>query len=292
MSNPRANQLEELLDVIGDLRTTRVISAMVALLYDVVLSFPDEVQYIWRAPSSWGKMLYFTSRYPIPVMYILWEICAFMLFFMTWSLWMITFPLQIVLGLRTIAIWERDRLVTALVVLGTVAYNTTLLISSLLSSKSYRCLLGSLLGCYSGDFGFSTTLIKLTYSALMAYEGMLFILISIKAIQGGRVGRGRLIVILLRDGAIYYAVIFAFSIANVALANFISLTRIMLAGSLAPAMLAAQSIGACHIILNLRKYSYGQGYGSIRTPYRSTLLEEFSATVPDESNHDIQLWVR
>ncbi|TDL19813.1 hypothetical protein BD410DRAFT_830082 [Rickenella mellea] len=308
MSDSPANELKELLDAVGDLRITRALSlsAMVALLYDVILSFPDEVQYVWRAPSSWGKMLYFASRYPIPISYIVWEmyimgfgvslpnVCDFMLFFTTWSLWMITFPLQIVLGLRTIAIWERDRRVTALVVLGTVAYNITLLIGDVLLSRQYHYhaqpILEPVLGCYSGVFGVSPTLTKIVYSALMAYEGILFVLILSKAVRSHRIGRGQLIIILLRDGAMYYAAIFAFSIANVILTDFVSLTRIMLSAALAPAMLAAQSIGACHIILNLRKYSYYQGrYASIRTPERRTLLEELSTSVTDEGSHDIQL---
>ncbi|TDL19815.1 hypothetical protein BD410DRAFT_397856 [Rickenella mellea] len=312
MSGSFNSEIKELRDVVGDLRTTRAlsISAMVVLMYDVILSFPDEVEYVWRAPSSLGKVLYFASRYPIPAMYVVWEmyIVGFGISLPNLRHYALCHNLECVdlhipptscLGLRTIAIWERDRRVVTLVVIGTVAYNVTVLIGEILLTRSYHFkpqpILAPILGCYSGDFGISTTLTKILYACLMAYEGTLFILILSKAIHGGRAGRGKLIVILLRDGAMYYAVIFAFSIANVVLTNFISLTRIMLAGSLAPALLAAQSIGACHIILNLRKYSFRRGrhgtshLSDIHAPDKQTLVEEFSTTIPE---HDNQLCVR
>ncbi|TDL19814.1 hypothetical protein BD410DRAFT_873635 [Rickenella mellea] len=313
MSHSPANELQELLDAVGDLRITRAnatkalsLSAMVALLYDVILSFPDEVQYIWRAPSSWGKTLYFASRYPIPAMYIVWE-----LYIMGFGVSLPNHQLTVVLGLRTIAIWERDRRIVALVVLGTVVYNITVLIGDALLSRQYHCssfsrLISTMLSDYIRisigiDHAQPMNLIRLDIEQSRAQPPF-----------ADQIGRGQLIIILLRDGAMYYAAIFGnltpqlnylesnkssiyagFSIVNVILTYFVSLTRIMLSNALAPAMLAAQSVGACHIILNLRKYSYRQGrYGSIRTPERRTLWEELSTTVTDGGSNGIQLWVR
>ncbi|TDL14674.1 hypothetical protein BD410DRAFT_845835 [Rickenella mellea] len=138
-------------------------------------------------------------------------------------------------------------------------YNICVLVSYILLSKWFRYvpnpLLEPLLECYSGVTGFTVTTTKLGFSSLMVYDGVMFILILIKTVREGRKSRARILTILFRDGMIYYAVLFALSIADL-IATTLPRFEVTLVGSLAPALLAAQSIGASHIILNLRKYSF------------------------------------
>ncbi|KAJ7621124.1 hypothetical protein FB45DRAFT_135045 [Roridomyces roridus] len=63
----------ELLLSLVDLRTTRYTSAagLVILLYDHVLTLPDEARFIWSANWSSGKILFLALRYLVPMIMII-----------------------------------------------------------------------------------------------------------------------------------------------------------------------------------------------------------------------------
>ncbi|TDL19802.1 hypothetical protein BD410DRAFT_791684 [Rickenella mellea] len=143
--------------------------------------------------------------------------CAVMLYFRTWSLWLCTLPLQVTLSLRTLAIWERDWRAAVVLAIGAATYNICVLVGDILLTKWYRYirnpLLEPLLDCYSGITGLSATITKLGFASLMFYDGVMFILILIRTLQEVRKTRARLLVILLRDGMIYYAVLFGIALS-------------------------------------------------------------------------------
>ncbi|KAJ7040843.1 hypothetical protein C8F04DRAFT_1082387 [Mycena alexandri] len=62
----------ELVQVLEDLTIMRFVSAagLVILLYDHVLSFPQEVRYIWSAQHTSGKWAFLILRYGVPPMMI------------------------------------------------------------------------------------------------------------------------------------------------------------------------------------------------------------------------------
>ncbi|TDL19816.1 hypothetical protein BD410DRAFT_397963 [Rickenella mellea] len=74
-----SDRIKELITVAGDLRTSRVISlsSTVVLAYDIILTFPEEVDYVWSAQWSTGKFLYLSCRYPVVLLFILSEMCLF-----------------------------------------------------------------------------------------------------------------------------------------------------------------------------------------------------------------------
>ncbi|KAJ6535904.1 hypothetical protein DFH09DRAFT_97645 [Mycena vulgaris] len=60
--------LETLVVALHNVAVTRYISAAghVVLLYDHVLTFDDEVEYIWSAPNTLAKILFLILRYTVP----------------------------------------------------------------------------------------------------------------------------------------------------------------------------------------------------------------------------------
>ncbi|TDL23897.1 hypothetical protein BD410DRAFT_127062 [Rickenella mellea] len=68
--------LQLLFEVAQDLRTTRniALASAVTLLYETILTFPDEYALIWMGPMGSGKILYLASRYPLLLKTILREV--------------------------------------------------------------------------------------------------------------------------------------------------------------------------------------------------------------------------
>ncbi|KAJ7136600.1 hypothetical protein C8R44DRAFT_976143 [Mycena epipterygia] len=64
-----AAELESIIVSLQNVLITRYISAagFVLLLYDHILTFEDEVEYIWSAPSTIGRNLFLLLRYMVPL---------------------------------------------------------------------------------------------------------------------------------------------------------------------------------------------------------------------------------
>ncbi|TDL14145.1 hypothetical protein BD410DRAFT_278208 [Rickenella mellea] len=289
---------------------TRTATASTVLAYDAILNLPDELEYIWGSTWSVGKVLYVAGRYPVLALFLFnevytlgdWGFYPFVVFFVlnkrseltchssivvvnvrTWISWIPSFPLQITLSLRTLAIWGGDR--KAAVVLGVAAatYNISVLVSYILLTIQ----LPNVQTIPERQGG----LMKLGFGTLMFYDGVMFILILMKIVQGGRETRAKILTILFRDGVIYYAVILALNAANLMVATSSTAFDFTLVGPLVPTLLVAQSIGASHIILNLRKHAYASQalpsiqLSSIRYQERRTIMDEFrfsEPTAPDD----------
>jgi hypothetical protein len=59
------SEFSQLTGLLNDLQTYQYVEAasVVVLLYDYILSFKDEVRYIWNARWNTGKWLYIAIRY-------------------------------------------------------------------------------------------------------------------------------------------------------------------------------------------------------------------------------------
>ncbi|TDL18604.1 hypothetical protein BD410DRAFT_806462 [Rickenella mellea] len=197
------------------------------------------------------------------------SLCTVMLYFRTWSIWLFTIPMQVVLTFRTLAIWERNVNVAILLAVSGVTYNLTILVGTVIETKNFRCqkiarddrpnpTLEPLQDCYSGIMEISSTVAKFDFGALMIFD-------CTKT-------RARVLGVLLRD---------VLSVVNLLLTTFLPLKRITLMGSLAPALVTAQSIGASHIILNLRSYfsemrQPSEFHSGMSFAERPTILDELS----------------
>ncbi|TDL23898.1 hypothetical protein BD410DRAFT_127063 [Rickenella mellea] len=100
----------------------------------------------------------------------------------------------------------------------------------------------------------------------MFFDSVVFALMSFKAIQNFRTAPMPLLTTLVRDGALYFGVIFVISIANLVISVSVPKKRIVLEGSLAPALACFMSIIATRIVLNLRKQPFGDTDGDTTSP--------------------------
>ncbi|TDL18591.1 hypothetical protein BD410DRAFT_493727 [Rickenella mellea] len=250
------------------------------------------------------------------------NVCVGVSYLETWGLWLVQVPIQIILSLRTFAVWHRDRRVAALLLLCASGYYITIIVCSIKLTKTNHFirnpLIDALHECYSDVvLTESLTLSKWAFGTLMFFDGVMFLLILSKAIMTDRKFRARILNILLRDGTIYYTVIFGInpslyfsasrvenctagiSFANVLLATTLSAQRGILAISVSNALLAAQSIGASNIVLSLRKFSSqaqlaptrwqsNSGIG-VRIAGRPTLVDELTPQNATDATESIEL---
>ncbi|KAG9045382.1 hypothetical protein FS837_006419 [Tulasnella sp. UAMH 9824] len=106
-------------DVLGYLQGLRAahfgFAAITSLLvWDILGSFDREVHYVWRARWSYAKGIFFVNRYLPPITFICTKLAWVWLILCTLSATNVSF----VLGVRLWALYERDRLVLALLGVG------------------------------------------------------------------------------------------------------------------------------------------------------------------------------
>ncbi|KAJ7909600.1 hypothetical protein B0H13DRAFT_2661391 [Mycena leptocephala] len=73
MSSPGLFGVEIDALVLADLEKTRLVSAaagLVILLYDHLLSLPDEIRFVWSAEFTSSKILFLAMRYGVPPLMI------------------------------------------------------------------------------------------------------------------------------------------------------------------------------------------------------------------------------
>ncbi|TDL17153.1 hypothetical protein BD410DRAFT_843850 [Rickenella mellea] len=247
------------------------LSATVVLAYDTILTIPDEVSY------EMGVVLCVNQRHEKPDQ----------LEYIWFSKWSVGKLLYIAGRYPVLAFFLLDE-IYEVKYWGPNAYNISILIS-----YTFMTIGIPYSDVPNGSEKLAEAILtKLGFASLMIYDGLMFILILIRTFHEGRKTRARILTILFRDGMIYYTVIFALSAVNLLKATSPDQFKGSLIGSLAPTLLAAQSIGASHIILNLRKYAYRSQMltsvqlTSIRYSERRTILDEFmfsQATAPDDN---------
>ncbi|TDL21072.1 hypothetical protein BD410DRAFT_804502 [Rickenella mellea] len=188
--------------------------------------------------------------------------------------WLIAVPMQVVLAIRAFAIWQCDRRVAGVLLLGMCSYWIALVFCSIKAAIGTRyapsVLTTVLRECYStASLTGTPKEIKLAFGALLSLDGIMFFLILLRALITDRTSRIQIVNVLLRDGTIYYSVIFGTFyltydhsklIANVVLATTLPFERVVLSISVSNALLAAQSIGASHIILTFGPITIPEHY--------------------------------
>ncbi|KAF7377708.1 hypothetical protein MSAN_00193800 [Mycena sanguinolenta] len=111
---------------LSDLTTTRLVSAagLVILLYDHLLSFSDEVRFIWSAKLSSSKVLFLGMRYVVPPVMIghTVQLSGLAGIYLSDTVCKTWYPLSIIIGWLTLAIndwlvllrvwvvWDRNRI--------------------------------------------------------------------------------------------------------------------------------------------------------------------------------------
>ncbi|KAL5535980.1 hypothetical protein ACEPAF_4074 [Sanghuangporus sanghuang] len=235
------------------------------LVYDYILTFEDERTLIWPGQWTVTKVLFLFTRYlpfidlSIPVIRhaskdLSPKACE--LSYQS-SIWLINvgfLTAELILLIRTWAIWERSRLIT--VILGIWA--TLNLVAEFVVMGFFMTALGftsqphGLPDCLltSGNL-----LIRSVWIILMVYEAGIIVLLAIKGSQLRRdLGSSALYRALFRNGTIFCVYVFALSVANVII---ISALPHRLASLLASIESVTHAILAQRLLLTLRKTVYG-----------------------------------
>jgi len=203
------------------------VASAALLIYDYFLTFTREVTLIWPAQWNLMKVLFLLTRYlPFIDAWILVynhlqrhpnvETCYQIFKAASWLFYVGTALPEIILTLRTWAVWNRDwRLTIGLPILFVCCWGPIIgFIIVFVKSLAFMPLTSpALLGCLVIK---GSHIITLCWTLLLVYEFAIFLLMLIKGIQcyrnGGSSGLFR---VVYRDGLIYYLYLFAFSLTNV-----------------------------------------------------------------------------
>ncbi|KZS93846.1 hypothetical protein SISNIDRAFT_454291, partial [Sistotremastrum niveocremeum HHB9708] len=242
-------------------------AAVTILIYDWLLTFDREVEYIWKENWNVGKVLYILNRY-VPAIDLTIHLNAFLnpnvgpAFCRPWfyiDVALAYFDVSIVvflLVLRTIAIWERSRPISLLIsltglftMLSLAVFVIIVSIRLQVLSYPYIPIPGLLTGCYWVE---NVRFTALVWTCPMVFEAVVFMLTFWKAVDHLRnnvLMHMPLFKALYRDGFLYFFMIFAIALANLILLHVASPA---LGQLLLMFYRAGTSVMASRIILNVR----------------------------------------
>ncbi|KZV90690.1 hypothetical protein EXIGLDRAFT_837630 [Exidia glandulosa HHB12029] len=252
--------------IIGSLQRSQVsrysnVASGCLFIYDYFVTLPDEIQLVWPGQWSPGKILFLVTRYmtwPELVLVFYQQTsdipaaqCHSYFTYFAWStLWGVAAS-ELILILRTWALWDRKKvvvygliflLVTLWIpnsyVISVVTKKTTFVASSTFSP--------ALRGCFVTG---STTLVSISWILLMVMDFVILSLTVMRGIHHFRYRSSRLLVSLLRDGILYFVYLFSLSLANVVILYTTAPEYSILINQVLRVLHAMLS---CRIILGLR----------------------------------------
>ncbi|EJD05272.1 uncharacterized protein FOMMEDRAFT_145788 [Fomitiporia mediterranea MF3/22] len=268
-----AEQIALLPQIVSDTRTTNylTLAAFVIFLYDMVLTFPRELELVWKARWTTGKVLFILNRlafesaaYGFADMFDYFSpfnIISFALFQIMWK--------PVILILRTLALWEQNRKILVFLLAALLATDGTIIASIALITKSLsfqdRPVTKQILGCYGALNDISISQAIPSWAALIAFDTIVFALtvVRVEGIRRAKKDQSRLLHILFRDGIMFYLIMLAASVANLALYAGLPFRRRGLIISLIPLLRTVMSVCTARLLLNLREAAVETGNGRI-----------------------------
>ncbi|KAH8113175.1 hypothetical protein DFH11DRAFT_1510924 [Phellopilus nigrolimitatus] len=187
----------------------------ISKIYDWTLTIDEEVNLIW--PSQWGapKLMYFLNRYVAfgdPIM-----ICLSLLTIYPGTSAFGFVTAELILMMRTWAIWERRTWVTVLLLilfLAAVTVDVFVLWRYLGGvSCTYFHVVNPVFsnGCF---LAFKNRFVYVDFILIIVTESVMLVMLVAKALQHFKHSRSTLMVRMFNDGVIYFAYILLTSIAN------------------------------------------------------------------------------
>ncbi|EJD38829.1 hypothetical protein AURDEDRAFT_172149 [Auricularia subglabra TFB-10046 SS5] len=225
------------------------VASACAFAYDHITTLADEVILIWRAPWGVGKALFLASRY------LAWPEFIFLLYmdlfdvseklcyggfvYLTWSIFAGILIAQVVLILRTWAIWGgQRRIIQALALLLLTITTVNLWIVARYIQHTRLKEMSGIHGCLVTS---SSKSIASGWIAISSFEFVIVVMTVLKGIEH--------FASLYRDGIMYYIFLLSVSLANMIFITSAPDEYIVLLSELQRAF---HAILSCRIILNLR----------------------------------------
>ncbi|KAI8976688.1 hypothetical protein BD414DRAFT_161639 [Trametes punicea] len=240
-------------------QSMHMLASAVWLLYDLLTTFDQEVEFVWRSTNTFPKLLYFISRYG-GLCGQLYHATAHLPIFCRGDvvgslvvLGCMMISVELSLMLRIDALYGRSRKVRLLLFagfaaeLGTVAGMNTMLYSHILGDLQTFPPDWPVRGCVFPD---SIFINKLVWIPVLAFETLLFCLNTIKCISYGPLDHHTpLIYRLFRDGSVYFAITLAFMLLCTA-SQFMNDSQLSI---ISVAWISAVfSCSGCHLLLSVR----------------------------------------
>ncbi|KAF9456198.1 hypothetical protein BDZ94DRAFT_1276263 [Collybia nuda] len=201
-----------------------LVAAATVLCYDFICTFPQEVSYVWSRPCSIGTILFVLNRY-LPFVDIILSLrvlttvntpeqCYRQFMAITWFIIVGMTISQLILLIRTYAMWHLKRSITVLLVcVGFLTIIPAIIATHVeLRSLKFGPTKGHRFGC---DIVQAKNVALVAYIAIFISETTIVILTMIKASQHLRHSSSSSWVFqLYRDGLIFYLYLLAVTIAN------------------------------------------------------------------------------
>jgi len=244
-----------------------IVSAAALLMYEIVLTSGEEIQYIWRSSWSLVNMVYLFARYwaitfvlinvhfyykaDLPV-----EFCKHYLRFQNWGVNILLPLVDLLIVIRIYALYEQSRRIRYLLAalwLGELTFYLTMIGIAWqpVSVATTNPLPGILLGClYHGKP--NPTLTITLWGVSTAFQGVYVIITLCRLVvmvRSSSVSLSPLLTVFLRDGAGYFFIIFAANLMNT-LVDLFGPPALEQSGTFW--LLATASVIACRMVLNIR----------------------------------------
>lgn len=261
-------------------------SATALVVYDYLLNIGREIKMIWFSSWTYTKVLYFIVRYlPFLAFFCYLRIqlmlgvtkasCEWVFPLVTWATTISTFTAELVMMIRTWAVWHRDMRVGILfaalcclyIGLATVG-NVRFVRSIVLADPPYP----GFRGCFVTAAANSLTN---DYSMLVVMESLVLIFTAASAIKTAKAGSfNHLSSIIHRDGIIFYMYLLVGSIANVI---FFTSAPLDLHVAFVPQCMALYAGLTSRVVLNIREVAHlGRNASGTETQLHDFKSEETS----------------
>ncbi|KAF9465495.1 hypothetical protein BDZ94DRAFT_347747 [Collybia nuda] len=198
------------------------VASLVIFLFDYLQTLDLEVEHIWKSKGISGRVLFFCNRYPpfidvpLTVYYYLnanasFRTCSIL---DSVTLWMTSFGIamsEAILLLRTYALWSRSRIILVFLTTQFVGIYITVIIVLTIFIRSVKYgspPLSIIKGCYDVE---GSDILFIAFVLLLWNETVIFVLTMWIGIKRYRHSHNPLIVVLYRDGILFFALLFAIS---------------------------------------------------------------------------------
>jgi len=240
------------------------VSAVMVLLYDWLLVLPREIKYIWRASWNYTKVLYLFARYiPFVSTALLFrnqfaldptpDSCRKTLESSCWISVIGINMTEIILAIRTYAVWNKDRRVGIglALLLGLCQIPNAIIAEKFVRDinfiqnpfpEIYR-------GCVASR---ATKLIFVSWVIFIVMEGVVLVLMIISAVKTYRKHTSNFLNVIYVDGIRFYVYIFCVTLANILITVLLPIDFIGVGSSIE---IVLHSNLACRLVVGLREAS-------------------------------------
>lgn len=199
-----------------------LVASVTVLVYDLLCTLDQEITYVWSNPWTLSSLLFFLNRY-LPFFDTLLalnlkfsrnspEKCLSHFTAVTWLIVIGTLISELILMLRTYAIWERKRSVRIILYFVAAIVFLPAMVVTYFEVKSLRYVPTSSRGC---RLVHASPIILVAYVLLVLSETTMAILTAIQAYRHLRHSQSKWVIHLYKDGILFYFFLLSISLANI-----------------------------------------------------------------------------